>query len=465
MPKSKSKSATVTAKTSTIIPVGDNSTTKASSLGEISKKLVPVSATVSGHPTEDVSRVQTNTTINQNDQLNGIPATEEIDPNKIKSHVSNASVYDFKEIEIPTSRGQVSELEALAVSTIFQDLEEQSELFGKLLPSDMRTQSEFLSYEERFKKEVSEKEMEFLPVIKSMQNPFDIDENDLGTPEELELLKLQKDRRLLAQIVRQARRELEDNKTFKSLKGNVDRLQEWRNAAISLIDRYQESKMDLMELCKTMVNYAEEMSSAELDRKEIINFLKDKLHLTTQQGKQDQRYSRAFHEARNDHNLNQLSFELRSAESYMKYLETEMMRDKFCHRNVEDYFELVCWDTQKKIDHWNAKFDKDLEVIDKKVREKQDSIRFQQNQIEALSRMIEERMVELGPWEDQQRKERELRSDYLRLFFSARKIQRWWREYMVKHKLYKKKKGKKGKGKGKKGKGKGSKGKRKKSKK
>jgi len=40
-------------------------------------------------------------------------------------------------------------------------------------------------------------------------------------------------------------------------------------------------------------------------------------------------------------------------------------------------------------------------------------------------------MEELAPWEEQKDAERNERADYLRKFYSARKIQRWWRNYMV----------------------------------
>lgn len=44
---------------------------------------------------------------------------------------------------------------------------------------------------------------------------------------------------------------------------------------------------------------------------------------------------------------------------------------------------------------------------------------------------IDERMEELGPYEEEKERLRLERIANLRLYHSARKIQRWWRAYMV----------------------------------
>lgn len=44
---------------------------------------------------------------------------------------------------------------------------------------------------------------------------------------------------------------------------------------------------------------------------------------------------------------------------------------------------------------------------------------------------IAERLEELAPWEAEKEVERQERLAHMRRYYSARKIQRWWRAYMV----------------------------------
>ncbi|CAG7838114.1 unnamed protein product [Allacma fusca] len=383
------------------------------------------------------------------DALEELPEQEEAEEEQDKERVIMHDLHSPIASNFPnfSQKNYVSVFEGLALSTILEEVYLQLEILGHSFPGQIVTpeESDFLTYDERFSSEVEDKDLDYMPRLKNFKNPFVIDETQIGTPEERMAKKLQKDRAFLQELLRLARKEIDESRTFESLKDNVTREDGRRHEEITLMEREKNAVMAVTKMRQKIVDFKAQMKRDEHKRLEMINHLKDQLHEAKQQGKQDARYTRAWYEARNAHNFAELSHRTEIAQLRNKALEVDMTRDKLAHSNIQSWYDLIFEETQQRLDKWKTKFEDDMEIIDKKIRDQNDVIRAQQSLMESLNNTIAERMVELGPWEEEKDAERHNKADYFRLYYNARKIQRWWRSYMTRHNLYKKKKGKKGK--------------------
>ena len=200
--------------------------------------------------------------------------------------------------------------------------------------------------------------------------------------------KLQKDRAFLQELLRLAKKEIDDSRTFESLKDNVTREDGRRHEEITLMEREKKAIQSVAKMRQKIVEFTAQMKRDEHKRLEMINHLKDQLYEAKQQGKQDARYTRAWYEARNAHNFAELSHRTEIARLRIKALEIDMTRDKLAHQNIQAWYILVFEETQHKIDDWKNKLEEDLEIIDKKIREQNDIIRAQQALMESLNNTV-----------------------------------------------------------------------------
>lgn len=83
--------------------------------------------------------------------------------------------------------------------------------------------------------------------------------------------KLQKDRAFIQEIVRQAKDELDDDRTFEKLKDNVSREDGRRHEEITLYEREKLAKQNVDFLHQRIDDFRDQMLRDEHNRKEMVN--------------------------------------------------------------------------------------------------------------------------------------------------------------------------------------------------
>jgi hypothetical protein len=201
-------------------------------------------------------------------------------------------------------------------------------------------------------------------------------------------VKIQKDRAFLQEIISLAKEEIVENRSFEKLKDNVTREDGRRHEEITLMERAKKARQAVTQMLLKIKEFKLQMERDEHNRKEMINHLKDQLHQEKQKGLQDARYTRAWFEAKNTFNFGELEHRADLNRLKIKDLEIQMTRDRLSHKNIESWSILMFEEIQKRIEEWTEKFEKDLDELEKKIRDKNDTIRAQQTLLEGLANTV-----------------------------------------------------------------------------
>jgi len=206
--------------------------------------------------------------------------------------------------------------------------------------------------------------------------------------EERLALKIQKDRAFLQEVVRLAREELDAKRTFDVLKENVSREEDRSNEGTTLEERYNFAKKSVLDMKKKIEDYHQQIETDESKRKELLTTLKDQLIQVKVQGKRDARYTKAWHEAHNTHSNESQQHQVFIQHLRLKAIKLEMKRDRFCHKNIHQWTQLMINEFKNKTENWKIKFDHDVDRMEKDIKAKQEVVLSQQGLIENLKATV-----------------------------------------------------------------------------
>ncbi|CAL8118683.1 unnamed protein product [Orchesella dallaii] len=240
-------------------------------------------------------------------------------------------------------------------------------------------------------------------------------------------------------VVHRTKESLQDTNNFSILEEETSTTFQHLNREFLLKSSIEEAEHRIS-IIKEEYQKAKQEASLEEQRKTgQITLLKDQHHLISCDGRESIKVADMYFDAQSCNMSCNHRNEMDVKTKEIHQVKGQIDRDIHCLAVMESWTDDFCQQLEHKIDEWKLKFRRDEFAMEMRIEAKQRAIKAQEELIKSLNETIAERLEELAPWEEEKEVERQERLAHMRRYYSTRKIQRWWRAYMIKWKLYRRK--------------------------
>ncbi|XP_046971605.1 dynein regulatory complex protein 9-like [Vanessa cardui] len=267
-----------------------------------------------------------------------------------------------------------------------------------------------------------------------------IDELDDIDPKRLDCLeyklkKLQSDRLLVLKIIQDTYLDLSINCHFNDLQENVSRIQERQSHLKNLIEEESNNRILRRELNRQLRQQRNHIKSVTYDTNIEIELLKTGLEDAELNSEIRSRYVLGWQRARTEQHDQMIHDKELKPNQTIEYLKMKSDQEQRVHTEIELLNNIRISEVLVEVEHWMAKYDKDIERMDLKVQLKK-------NDYEAICDRkleLEETLVKheesINSWK-KFNEEREADRQYReKMFNAATTVQAWWRGFLVRQQL------------------------------
>ncbi|KAL1513384.1 hypothetical protein ABEB36_002803 [Hypothenemus hampei] len=178
-----------------------------------------------------------------------------------------------------------------------------------------------------------------------------------------------------------------------------------------------------------------------------IGNLKDEIKDFEEEAILKKNYVQAWQNAKMEMNISKINSTTGQVHNSIKTKQTEYENEERIHLEIQNIFHEFELDIQKQIVHWKLKHEREVQILENKIKKIKEAKDAQQEQTEQMIKKYIQRKDEMTAYEAYKLEQEKKRLENERKNKAATKIQAWWRGVMVRKGFgkYKKKKDRKNK--------------------